>query len=148
MAARDVLRARADQARTAGMKPIAEAIVANGIAEDVRLHQPAAAAFVRESIMAQPADGYALNCEALAAAQATDLAAIRCPTLLVTGDVDRTAPVDTARAMANGLAEAELVILPGCGHWPSIERARQASYALAQFHATLRQRARAGSPPS
>jgi 3-oxoadipate enol-lactonase len=143
-AARDALRGRAENARANGMRPIADAIVANGIAEDVRVNQPAAAAFVRESLMAQPAEGYARNCEALAAARATDLGQIRCPTLLVTGDADKTGPVDGARAMASALGEAELVVVAGCGHWPTIERAKQSSYAAAKFYATLRQRARIG----
>ena len=92
-AARDALRTRADNARKHGMRLIAEAIVANGIAEDVRTHQPAAMAFVRESIMTQSPEGYAKNCEALASATAADLNQILCPVLLVTGDSDKTAPV-------------------------------------------------------
>jgi 3-oxoadipate enol-lactonase len=142
-AARDALRTRADNARKHGMRPIADTIVANGIAEDVRTHQPAALAFVRESIMTQSPEGYAKNCEALASATAVDLTGIRCAVLLVTGDSDKTAPVDTARAMASNLADVELAVVPGCGHWPTIERASHSNYLLAKFFATLRQRGRA-----
>jgi pimeloyl-ACP methyl ester carboxylesterase len=139
-AARDALRTRADNARKHGMRLIAEAIVANGIAEDVRTHQPAAMAFVRESIMTQSPEGYAKNCEALASATAADLNQILCPVLLVTGDSDKTAPVDTARAMASSLAQIEFAAVPGCGHWPTIERPSHSNYLLAKFFATLRQR--------
>jgi 3-oxoadipate enol-lactonase len=142
-AARDALRTRAGNARKHGMRPIADTIVANGIAEDVRTHQPAAMAFVRESIMTQSPEGYAKNCEALASATAADLSGIRCAVLLVTGDSDKTAPADTARAMASALAEVELAVVPGCGHWPTIERASHSNYLLAKFFATLRQRIRA-----
>jgi len=143
--ARDALRARADKARKEGLKGIAEAIVANGIADDVRAHQPSAMAFVRESIMAQSPEGYALNCEALADAVAVDLGSVRCPVLLVTGDSDKTAPVATARALASALSEVELVIVPGCGHWATIERANHANYSLTKFHANLRRRSVTGA---
>jgi 3-oxoadipate enol-lactonase len=141
-AARAALRDRAAKARAEGMAPVADAIVTAGTADDTKVNQPAAAAFVRESLMAQPAEGYARNCEALAEATAADLSRIACPVLLLTGDQDRTAPPEVARAMASGLrnprANAQVQILPGCGHWPTIERPKQVNYALTLFHARLR----------
>jgi len=142
-AAREALRTHADNARKHGMRPIADTIVANSIAEDVRTHQPAVMAFVREAIMTQSPEGYARNCEALASTTAADLSAIRCAVLLVTGDSDKTAPVDTARAMAGALVDVEVAVVPDCGHWPSIERASHSNYLLTKFFATLRQRMRA-----
>lgn len=143
--ARDALRARAVKARNEGLKGIAEVVVANSIADDVRAHQPAAMAFIRESIMAQSSEGYARNCEALADAVAADLSSIQCPVLLVTGDSDKTAPVSAARALVSSLAEAELVEVQGCGHWATIERARHANYSLTKFHANLRRRSVSGT---
>ncbi len=136
--ARGALRERAAKVRAEGMRAIADAIVAGGTSDDTKVNQPAATAFVRESIMAQPAEGYARNCEALAAATAADLSRIDCPTLLLTGDQDRTAPPDTGRAMASAIRGAALQVLAGCGHWAPIERAKQVNYALTLFH--IRQR--------
>lgn len=136
--ARAALRDRAAKVRDKGMVGIADAIVAGGTSDDTRTHQPAATAFVRESVMAQPAEGYARNCEALAAAVSADLSRITCPVLLLTGDQDRTAPPDTGRVMASALRDAELKVLDGCGHWATIERAKQVNYALTLFHARLR----------
>ncbi|HYZ63616.1 MAG TPA: alpha/beta fold hydrolase [Acetobacteraceae bacterium] len=141
--ARAALRDRAAKVRAEGMRGIADAIVTGGTSTDTRTHQPAAAAFVRESILAQPAEGYARNCEALAAARSADLARITCPVLLVTGDQDRTAPPDTGRAMASAVHGAELQVLEGCGHWATIERAKQVNYALTVFLARQRRRAAA-----
>ncbi len=135
--ARAALRERAAKARAEGMRGIADAIVAAGTSDDTKTNQPAAAAFVRESLMAQPAEGYARNCEALAEATAADLSRIACRVLLLTGDQDRTAPPDVARAMASGIGDAHLQVLPGCGHWATIERAKQVNYALTLFHARL-----------
>jgi len=128
--AREALRNRAAKARTEGMRGIADAIVAGGTSDDTRINQPAAMAFVRESVMAQPPEGYARNCEALAAAVTADLSRITCPTLLLTGDQDRTAPPEVGRAMASAVKGAEFRVLDGCGHWATIERAKQVNYAL------------------
>ena len=142
-AARAALRDRAAKARAEGMRGIADAVVAAGTADDTRVNQPAAAAFVRESVMAQPPEGYARNCEALAEAQSADLSRIACPTLLITGDQDRTAPPDVGRAMASAMVSvpggAELQVLTACGHWATVERAKQVNYALTVFYARQRQ---------
>ena len=136
-AGRAGLRDRAAKARAEGMRGIADAVVAAGTADDIKVNQPAAAAFVRESMMAQPPEGYARNCEALAEATAADLSRIACPTLLLTGDQDRTAPPDTGRAMASAISGAVFRLLDGCGHWPTIERAKQVNYAMTVFYARL-----------
>lgn len=138
-AARTALRDRAAKARKEGMNGIADAIVAGGTSDDTKVNQPAAAAFVRESLMAQPPEGYARNCEALAEARSADLSRIACPTMLVTGDQDRTAPPDVGRAMASAIAGAEMRVLTACGHWATIERAKQVNYALTVFYARQRQ---------
>lgn len=140
-AARAALRDRAAKARAEGMLGIADAVVAGGTSDDTKTNQPAAAAFVRESVLAQPPEGYARLCEALAEATAADLTRIKCPTLLLTGDQDRTAPPDVARAMASNIKGAELQVLPGCGHWATVERPKQVNYALTVFYARQRQAA-------
>ncbi len=71
-AARTGLVARAGVARQSGMGPIADQIIAGTISTTTHAENPAAVAFVRESILRQPPEGYARNCEALARAQATD----------------------------------------------------------------------------
>ena len=136
-AARAALRDRAAKARSEGMRGIADAVVAAGTADDTKVNQPAAIAFVRESLMAQPPEGYARNCEALAEASGADLSRIACPTLLVTGDQDRTAPPDVGRAMASAIRNAEFQTLTACGHWATVERAKQLNYALTLFYARL-----------
>jgi pimeloyl-ACP methyl ester carboxylesterase len=144
-AARAALRERAAKARAEGLRGIADAVVAGGTSDDSKTNQPAALAFVRESVMAQPAEGYARNCEALAEATAADLSRVACPTLLLTGDQDRTAPVDVGRALASAIRGAAFQVLPGCGHWATVERAKQVNYALTVFYARLRQPAQAGT---
>lgn len=86
--ARSGLMARAKAARSDGMEPIAEQIIAATLSAETKSMRPAAVAFVRESLMRQPVDGYAKHCEALAKATAAALGGIaRCGALdLPAGD--------------------------------------------------------------
>jgi 3-oxoadipate enol-lactonase len=142
-AARKALQARADKVRAEGMNSIADAIVAGGTSKDTKINNPSAAAFVRESIMAQSAEGYAANCDALAAVKSADLGNLHCDTLLITGDEDRTASPDVGRAMASAIRKSKLHIISGCGHWASIERPKQVNYQLTLFYSRLRQQGQA-----
>ena len=68
-AARTGLVARAGVARAQGMAGIADQIIAATLAARTHEETPAAVAFVRESILRQPPEGYARNCEALGRAR-------------------------------------------------------------------------------
>jgi len=136
-AGRKALQGRAEKVRAEGMSSIADAIVAGGTSKDTKINNPSAAAFVRESIMGQCAEGYALNCEALAAAKAADLSGVQCETLLITGDEDRTASPDVGRAMESAISKSKLHVILGCGHWASIERPKQVNYQMTLFYSRL-----------
>ena len=86
------------------MQAIADALVQAATSAETKAQRPAAVAYVRESLMRQGPDGYARTCEALADAQAADVAAITCPTLLVTGDEDAVAPPQSVRQMGEQIA--------------------------------------------
>ncbi len=120
-AARQALSERAETARREGMAGIAGSVSAASVAEESRRANPVAQAFVRESLMRQNPAGYAAHCQALAAATAADHTAVRCPTLLIAGERDPVAPVAMAEALKNRISGAELEILPGIGHWMTIE---------------------------
>lgn len=132
-AARQALRQRAGVARTEGMAGIADTIVELGLAQETRATQPAAVAFVRESVMRQPAEGYARLCEALADARQAALTLIACPVLLITGDQDRTAPVAAASALRAALPDARLSVIPACGHWAGVEHPHAVNMLLENF---------------
>ncbi|GGE22092.1 hypothetical protein GCM10011390_46820 [Aureimonas endophytica] len=51
----------------------------------------------------------------------SDLGRLRCPTLLVWGDSDEFSPPATGADMAQAIPDAEFVLLPHCGHLPSLE---------------------------
>jgi len=140
--ARDNIRARAAKARgegLAGMQEIADALVQASTSSHTRARQPAAVAFVRETLMRQDPDGYARTCEALADAQPADIARIRCPVLLVTGDEDVVAPPQSVRMIGEKLtaagASARVEVLRGCGHWEPLEKPEECMDLLRRFHA-------------
>jgi pimeloyl-ACP methyl ester carboxylesterase len=134
-AARAGLKKRAAQARTDGMAEIAEAVKTAGTSNTSKANNPAAAAFVRESLMRQCPNGYALTCEALAGARAAEARRIACPTLIVNGDEDQTAPASMARALGDQIERAEVTILPRCGHWAPLEQPKEVNDLLKRFYA-------------
>jgi pimeloyl-ACP methyl ester carboxylesterase len=131
--ARKGLGDRAAKARAEGMPGIADQIVQATLSGETKSNAPVAVALVREFIMRQDAEGYARNCEALAAAQPANLDRIKCPVRLVTGDEDPVAPASNARAMAERLSDARVTILNRCGHWSTIERPQDCNQVLKEL---------------
>jgi len=138
--ARAAIRARGQKARNegvAGMQEIADALVQASTSSASKARRPAAVAFVRESLMRQSPDGYARNCDALAAMEPVDSSRIGCPTLLVTGDEDAVAPPQAVRQMRDKLGETngrvQCEVLRGCGHWTPVEMPEECSELLRRF---------------
>jgi pimeloyl-ACP methyl ester carboxylesterase len=61
------------------------------------------------------------------------LAAIKCPTLVLSGDEDNTIPNALSVEMADNIHHAKLVILPNCGHLPQLEQPQATAEALAEW---------------
>jgi pimeloyl-ACP methyl ester carboxylesterase len=62
-----------------------------------------------------------------------DLAAIRCPTLVLVGDSDVLTPPELAVEMAQSIAGARLVTVEHSGHLPPLERPEQVTDALVEW---------------
>jgi pimeloyl-ACP methyl ester carboxylesterase len=58
------------------------------------------------------------------------LSAIRCPTLVLTGDQDNTIPNSLSVEMADAIEGAALTIIPDCGHLPQVEQPQATADAL------------------
>jgi 3-oxoadipate enol-lactonase len=131
--ARAAIRARAAQAREGDMQPIADALLHASVSAETRAKRPAAAAFVRESLMRQDPEGYARSCEALAEMQPADTSRIDCPALLVTGDEDVVAPPQAVRMMRERIVGSRVEVLRGCGHWTPVEKPEECVDLLKRF---------------
>jgi pimeloyl-ACP methyl ester carboxylesterase len=132
-AARQAQRDRAAVLREQGTAPVAPAVVANALSAATRDERPEVAAFVRELVMRQDPEGYARNCEALAAATDPGPIAPALPLLLVTGDEDKVGPPDASRELAEAHGMATVEILPGVGHWTALEAAAATTAHLLKF---------------
>ena len=129
-AARRALEERAEDARRDGMAGIADSISTGSVAAASDGADPLARTFVRASVMRQDPAGYAWHCRALATASPADHGAIDCPTLLIAGQRDPVAPVAAAEALKGRIGGAELEILPGIGHWMTIEMPGRSAESL------------------
>lgn len=120
-AGRQAQRDRAATLRSDGTAAVAPGVVANALSQQTRDERPEVAAFVRELIMRQDPEGYARNCEALAAAGDPGTITTEVPLLLITGDQDKVGPPEVSRQLADGHPDARVEILPGIGHWTALE---------------------------
>jgi pimeloyl-ACP methyl ester carboxylesterase len=132
-AQRENMRGRAGAAREQGMFEIAEGISQFALSPSTREAQPVTVAYVRDSIAAQDAEGFARNCIALAEAPSARLELVRCPTLIVNGDEDMVTPLSGARQLASRLANARVEVFGRCGHWPTLERPAESQRVLREF---------------
>jgi 3-oxoadipate enol-lactonase len=132
-AGRQAQRDRAAVLREEGTAAVAPGVVANALSETTRRDRPEVAAFVRELVMRQDPEGYARNCEALAAA--TDPGPIdpKLPLLLVTGSDDKVGPPEASQELATAHGSATVEILPGVGHWTALEASRATTDLLLKF---------------
>ncbi len=62
-----------------------------------------------------------------------DLAAIRCPTLVLVGEDDELTPPDRSAEIADGIPGATLVNIPGAGHLSTLERPIEVTQALVEW---------------
>jgi pimeloyl-ACP methyl ester carboxylesterase len=61
------------------------------------------------------------------------LGEIRCPTLVMTGDLDTWSPPARHEAIAGRIADSTLVIVPGAGHMLPLEAPETVNQAIAAW---------------
>lgn len=132
-AGRRAQRDRAATLRGQGTEAVAPGVVANGLSETTRRDKPEVAAFVRELVMRQDTEGYARNCEALAAATDPGPIAGTLPLLLITGTDDKVGPPAVSQALAEAHGNAVVEIVEGIGHWTALEAAGPVTDHLVKF---------------
>jgi pimeloyl-ACP methyl ester carboxylesterase len=62
-----------------------------------------------------------------------DLAAIRCPTLVIVGEHDALTPPERAAEMVAAISGARQVVVPDCGHLSPLEQPELVTRALTEF---------------
>jgi 3-oxoadipate enol-lactonase len=130
---RDVFAALAKER---GAAAIAEAMLPKLLAPDTLTSSPEVAERVRAVIAGLPVSGIV---GALAAmrdrSDSTPLLPTLAdlPTLVLVGEADQATPPEEARRMAGAIPGARLVVIPGAGHLPPVERPAATTRALQEF---------------
>lgn len=95
---------------------------------------PPAVQLVRDTFRACSGEGYALACEALAAAELRPLAPrIKAPALVVCGAEEGPAFLDAARWLGANIAGARLEFIPNAAHASVLEQPERIETLLRQF---------------
>lgn len=125
----------AQRALSAGMGPIADAMLPKLLAPATRVRRPDVVARVREMILGTKPEGAAaaLRGMALRRDQSDLLGTINVPTLIVVGSEDAITPPSDAEAMRVKIGGARLVKIEGAGHVSNVERPGEFDRALAEF---------------
>jgi len=81
--------------------------------------------FIREMLLAQDPEGYCANCKAIQTATPPEYAKVKCPILIIAGEVDKSAPLAGCQKILSELGTDEkrkrLEVLEGIGHWHCVE---------------------------
>jgi len=122
-AARQPFKVLAAKAKQSGMAAIADAAIQRMFPPAFIAAHPGIVEERKRALDGVDTQGFANACLAIAQMDlAGALSRIRNRTLVLVGAVDQTTPAAAARELAAGIAGAQYVELPGCGHCPQIEQ--------------------------
>ena len=125
-------------AETAGMEAVVEGTMAIWFTPEFRARQPETVDAVRRMVRATDPRGYVASVRAIAGVDLTlAIAAIRCPTLVLVGELDPGTPPAMARVIHERIAGSRLVVLPRAMHCSLLEAALAFDAALRAFLAEL-----------
>ncbi|WP_153810304.1 3-oxoadipate enol-lactonase [Nocardia sp. SYP-A9097] len=114
---------RAEQARSEGMRQIADGSVTRWFTPEWLAQHPETAQYMRDLTAATTPAGYAACCAALSGLDLTDdLPHIAVPTAVLSTAQDPAFPPEHGRAIAAGIPNARLEIIDGAAHLGPIER--------------------------
>lgn len=129
---------RADAVEARGMRAVADITIERAFPPDYERGHPEVIAGFRGELLANDPHGYAAVCRGLATFCVTPrLHEIRCPTLLLAGELDRLCPPDQAAAMQSRIPDARLEVLPGIGHFSVVEAPATIAERCAGFLSTV-----------
>jgi len=124
---------RIDVARSQGMEPLVDGVIARWFSADFPEREPQLLAQARSTLLATDPAGYAGVCAALRDANLTDsVPSISTPTLVIGGLADQAAPIEQSRWLHDNIAGSRLVELDAA-HLSNLDRADEFTTALTEF---------------
>jgi 3-oxoadipate enol-lactonase len=131
-AARDVARARGDDARQRGMRDVLEATLDRWFTPPFRASGREDTAKAR--LLSDHVEGWAQAWHAMAAVDTLPrLSSVRAPTLCIAGEVDKSSPPEVVKEMAAAIEGAQYAELKGAPHMLFIEQPEATARVIADF---------------
>src|SRR5262245_25384442 len=125
---------RAATARKDGVAALVDDLLKIWFSAKFLEQNPPAVRYVRKRLQSTSGEGYALACEALAAADLrADAEKIAAPTLVICGDDDIPSFLDAARWLGERVRGARLEWLPGARHASVLEHPERTVTLLREF---------------
>lgn len=129
----DLWRERADIVQERGMAAVADNVIGRWFTASER-DSPGAQETRRRLVEAVDPRGYALCCLAIGRMDLRDrIAAIRAPTLVISGAEDPATPVAMGEEIANLISGAKFVVIPDTAHLIAVERPDALTAEIAAF---------------
>jgi 3-oxoadipate enol-lactonase len=120
--AREPFRIMAAKVRESGMASVLDAAINRMFPPAFIAAHPEVVAGRKRSLAQADPESFARACLALSQLEfGASLNSIKCPTLVMAGELDQTTPAALARELAGRIAGARFEELAGCGHCPQIE---------------------------
>jgi 3-oxoadipate enol-lactonase len=116
-----VFAERASLARAGRTDEVAEAVVATGLSQRCREHDPRLLGLMREAIASNDGDSYARWAEATAKGRMEDLDRIACPLFAFCGSEDPVTPPAAAERIAAAVPGGRTAVVEGAAHWCMLE---------------------------
>jgi len=138
--AREPFRVMAGKVREGGMTGVLDAAINRMFPPAFIAAQPQIVAERKRALAQADPQAFARACLALSQLDFGEeaLQAIRCPTLVLAGELDQTTPAPLARELAARIPGARFQQLEGCGHCPQIEAPAAFAAAVRGFLAEAR----------
>lgn len=113
---------RAEIVEARGMRDVVDMTIERAFSAEFQRSHPETMRWFRGEFLSNDPHGYAAVCRGLCTFGLTDrLQEIRCPTLLLAGELDQLCPVSEAVSMQSHIAGSRCETLPGVGHFSAIE---------------------------
>lgn len=125
---------RAEIVESRGMRDVVDMTIDQAFPADYQDSHPETMRWFRGEFLSNDPHGYAAVCRGLSTFNLTDrLHEIRCPTLLLAGEMDQLCPVSEAVSMQSRIAESVCEALAGVGHFCAIEAPTQFAQCVLAF---------------
>ncbi len=129
---------RANAVEAQGMRAVMDVTIQRAFPEGYGRNHPEVMRRFRGEFLANDPHGYAAVCRGLSTFCTTPrLHEIRCPTLLLAGELDQLCPAREAAAMHSRIAGSRCETLPGVGHFSAIEAPAEVAQRVLAFLRSL-----------